>query len=308
MIVNKSVLVLGGNGFIGSNLCKALLHKGYEVTSFDRVLPQKHADGVKYIEGDFFDNDTLKKIVSGADVIVHAISTINPGNSNTDYMRGYQKDFIQSVRLCELARDNKCKLIFLSSGGTVYGKQDIQPIKEDAYPRPINHYGNLKLCIENTMLTFAMQNGLDFKIARISNPYGPGQDFEKGVGFVDAAIRNALSGNTIEVWGDGEVVRDYIYIDDVCAALIALIELDRDENNDIVNICTGIGTSINQILDIVKSCHGNIKVNYKDKRTVDLDRVVLSNERLKSIIDAPLLDIKEGIRTYYNYVRENWWK
>ena len=302
----KKVLVLGGNGFIGTNLCASLLNKGYEVYSFDRVAPQAVTTGIIYEDGDFFDDDTLKRIVSGMDVIVHAVSTINPGNSSTEYFRGYQKDFVQTVRLCELARDNNCKLVFLSSGGTVYGKQENQPIKENALPHPINHYGNVKLCIENTMLTFALQNELDVVVARIANPYGPGQDFHKGVGFIDAVIRNALSGNTIDVWGNGSVVRDYIYIDDVCELLIGLFDKPI-EGFPVVNISTGVGASNNEILEIVRKIHGQISVNYLESRSVDLERVVLDNTKIKSLVNHDLLSLEEGVNRYYCLLRDNNW-
>ena len=122
---------------------------------------------------------------------------------------------IESIRLFSYLLGTKKKLIFLSSGGTVYGNQKIQPIKEDVMALPINHYGNVKLCIENTMRVFNTQMHSKMLIARISNPYGPGQDFNKGVGFIDAAIKKAMLGDVLEIWGNGDTVRDYIYIDDV---------------------------------------------------------------------------------------------
>lgn len=302
----KKVLVLGGNGFIGSNLCSELVKQGYTVTSFDRVLPQREIEGVEYIEGDFFDDDSLRKAVTEQDVVYHAISTVNPGNSNTEYMRGYRKDFIQSVKLCELVRDNGIKLIFLSSGGTVYGVQEKQPITEDTLPHPINHYGNIKLCIENTMISFAYQNNMDIAIARISNPYGPGQDSAKGVGFIDSVIRNALSGNSVEVYGDGNTVRDYIHIEDVCRALIALID-HKFKESPVVNISTGIGTSNNEIIDIVKKIHGSVNVNYKESRSVDLKKVVLDNTKIESLIGSSFMNLEEGIEKYYRYIKEERW-
>ncbi len=308
MSKKRNVLVLGGNGFIGTNLCKALVCNGFETFSFDRVLPQYRIKDVYYIEGDFFNDESLKKAVDGMDVIFHAISTINPGNSNTEYMRGYSKDFLQSVKLCELVRDKEQKLIFLSSGGTVYGVQSVQPIKEDALPHPINHYGNIKLCIENTMLSFAYQNGMDIAIARISNPYGPGQDSQKGVGFIDSAIKNSLAGNKIVVYGDGNTIRDYIYIDDVCKALVSLVEYNFiEEDSPIVNISTGIGVSNNEIIEIVKRINGSIKVDYIESRSVDLKQVILDNSKIKSIVTDDFLSLEKGIEKYYCFVKDKRW-
>lgn len=129
--MKKNVLILGGNGFIGANLCNHIDKESYNVFSFDIVSPERQNKDITYISGDFFDDATLKKTAEGMDIIFHAISTVNPGNSNSQYMRGYEKDFIQTIRLCELANEQNSKMIFLSSGGTVYGEQSIQPIRED---------------------------------------------------------------------------------------------------------------------------------------------------------------------------------
>ena len=207
----KKVLIIGGNGFIGSNLSNCLIKHKYEVYSFDIQLPRLKVDDVNYIVGDFFDDECLEKAITGMDVIIHSLSTVNPGNSNERFMQGYSRDFVQSVKLFDMCIKKNIKVIFLSSGGTVYGIQDEQPIKETALPAPINHYGAVKLCIENVMRTFNIQLHTKMLIARISNPYGPGQDFHKGVGFVDASLKKTLRNETIEIWGDGNVVRDYIY-------------------------------------------------------------------------------------------------
>lgn len=299
------VLILGGNGFIGSNLAEYLLEMDMEVYSFDYVPPVKKNAGVHYLKGDFFDNETLKEIVSGKDVIYHAISTIAPGNSNERYFQGYSKDFLQTVRLCEYVEEMGGKLIFLSSGGTVYGNQSQFPIREEFTPHPINHYGNLKLCIENTMLTFAYQKGINVIIARISNPYGPGQDSSKGIGFVDAAIRSAINGQTLEVWGDGTNIRDYIYIKDVCKMLASLIECNEIPGR-IANISSGTGISMNKIIEIVKRNGSSLKVVYKKARCVDAKAIVLDNSKIMDVFEGKLLSIEEGIAIYYQILKEQY--
>ena len=223
------ILIIGGNGFIGSNLSKVLLEGEEEVYSFDIQLPKNSIQGVRYITGDFFDDDCLEDAVRGMDVVVHAISTINPGNSNKRYLQGYSRDFVQSVKLFDLCRKEAKKVIFLSSGGTVYGLQENQPIKETALGVPINHYGSVKLCIETAMRTFNKQVHSQMIIARVANPYGPGQDFTKGVGFVDAALKKTILGEEIEIWGDGSVIRDYIYITDACRMIYSLIRYQGAE-------------------------------------------------------------------------------
>ncbi|MBO4862965.1 MAG: NAD-dependent epimerase/dehydratase family protein [Eubacterium sp.] len=301
-MAKRKVLILGGNGFIGSNLSTYLAEMGDEVYSFDMVYPQVKDERIHYIQGDFFDDNTLREIVKGMDVIFHAISTVNPGNSNEKYMMGYSRDFIQTVKLCSLLVNTNSVMIFLSSGGTVYGKQDIQPISENAVARPINHYGNIKLCIENTIRIFNIQSDSKMRVARISNPYGPGQDFTKGVGFVDAVIKRTIENSEIEIWGDGNIVRDYIYIADVCKMLYELSIYDGEE--EIFNISSGVGVSQNDIIKMVDEIIGGAKYCYKPGRSVDVNCIILNNEKMMQIYNKELVSIKEGIRLYYNYLME----
>ena len=190
---NMKILVLGGNGFIGKNLCKYISSMGHDVISFDMDYGFRESTKITYVKGDFFQDDDLIPYLKDVDVVFHAISTINPGNSNNKYMQGYTHDFLQSVKLCDLSKQYHFKIIYLSSGGTVYGFQTHMPIDEETLAIPINHYGNLKLCIENTFRTFNKQFNTNVIIARIANPYGPGQDYSKGVGFIDAALKRAIN-------------------------------------------------------------------------------------------------------------------
>lgn len=299
----KKILVLGGNGFIGKNLCKYLKSRGEDVYSFDMACPDTREEGVHYLEGDFFDDFTLKNIIKDMDVIFHGICTLNPGNSNEKYLMGYERDFIQTVKLCSYIQEMGNKLIFLSSGGTVYGNQEIQPISEEAIPRPINHYGNLKLCIENTIRTFNYQLHKKMLIARISNPYGPGQDYHKGVGFIDAVLKRAINGERVEIWGDGNVVRDYIYIDDVCRMLYALVNYQGDQ--DIFNISSNTATSQNDVLQIIKKLLPELEVAYFPARSVDAHKIMLDNSKIKKVEEFRLVEIEQGIRLYYEYIKQH---
>ena len=146
-----TVLILGGSGFIGKNLADFLKKKNFKVFSFDIKDPEKKLNDVVYIKGDFFNDNLLYNALEGKDIIIHALTTITPANSSIKYYQAYSKDFIQSIKVFDYARKNNKKLLFLSSGGTVYGNQTEYPIKEKAVPSPINHYGNVKLCIENVI-------------------------------------------------------------------------------------------------------------------------------------------------------------
>lgn len=297
------VLILGGNGFIGKNLADMLVNKGEFVTSFDLQMPIKPRNGVCYVAGDFFDDSVLEKYTDEIDIVFHCICTINPGNSETKYLQGYEKDFIQTVKLIEIIKRKKIKLVFLSSGGTVYGKQEIMPISEECITMPINHYGNLKVCIENTIRIFNQLDGTNMKIARIANPYGPGQDYGKGVGFIDAVLKCGMGNQTLKVWGEGNVIRDYIYISDACEMLYEIAVYSG--KTEIFNIGTGEGKSQKDIINIAKKWFPQLKIEYLEARNIDASKNILNNRRIKEIYKKELLSLSEGMEKYYNYLIQN---
>lgn len=297
-------LVLGGNGFIGKNLVRKLADNGFEVRSFDLLMPKEKINNVEYVSGDFFDKNVLRLAVDGVDVIYHGICTLNPGNSEQCYMRGYEKDFIQSIYLCELAKQKGIKLIFLSSGGTVYGVKNLFPIEESVCTNPINHYGSLKVCIENVIKVFDAQNEAKMLIARIANPYGPGQDYRKGVGFIDAVIKRGLANETVEIWGDGEVVRDYIYIDDVTDMLLALYSYSGHQT--VFNISSSHGSSQKDIIEVIRKWIPELKVEYKPARKVDVRKLILSNDRIMRLYSKELVKLEDGIERYIKYIQNNY--
>jgi len=300
--MKKTVAILGGDGFIGRNLLKCLMENGdYNVVLFSNYFENniKHYNGVEYRVGDFFNEDDLEKIVKDSDILVHAICTINPGNSNEKRYFAYTHDLMYTIKLCELCIKYSKRLVFISSGGTVYGNQTELPIKEDASTNPINHYGCLKLCTEHILITYALQQGADIIIARIANVYGPGQQFEKGVGFIDAVIKRAIEGKPVTVFGNGDSVRDYIFVTDACKMLLSLFEYKGNYN--VFNLSTGKGASQRQIIEIVRTKYPTLIAQFQPARKVDANDVVLDNSRILGIYPMPITKIAEGISQFIEF-------
>ena len=151
------------------------------------------------------------------------------------------------------------------------------------------------------MRTFSKQQGADIMIARIANVYGPGQDFKKGVGFIDAVLKSGLTGNTVCIYGDGSVVRDYVYIDDACKMLISLFEYSG--NYDTFNIATGEGKSQLDILEIVSRYIPDMKKDFVEERSVDVKKIILDNSRIKSIYKDEILSVSQGVESYIDYLK-----
>lgn len=300
MLKNR-VIILGGNGFIGRNLCRHFLNCNWKVTSFDIFPATDPINDVNYIEGDFFNDKQLENAINNQDLIIHAVSTLNPSNSAVKFMRGYSGDLVQTVKLCSMLIGTETRMIYLSSGGTVYGNQPVQPIPETASTLPINHYGCLKICIENIIRTFNIQHQTHFLIARIANPFGPGQDYKRGVGFIDAAVKCALTGDQIEIWGDGETVRDYIYITDVCKMIETIAKYRGNEMT--FNVSSGKGISQNQVIKLLEGYGLNPHVIYKEARPVDAKKIILDNSKIMKIYNDKLLTFDEGLKEYCNYLK-----
>ena len=138
-------------------------------------------------------------------------------------------------------------------------------------------------------------------IARISNPYGPGQDFNKGVGFIDAALKKTLNHEQIEIWGDGSVVRDYIYIEDVCEMIGSLINYEGNE--EVFNVSSNQGISLNDVISKMKEYGLEPDVVYKDARSVDVAKVVLDNHKIESIHECKIRSFEEGLKLYIDYLK-----
>ena len=298
----KRVIVIGGNGFIGTNVCKYFSTNNWSVTSFDLALPKEKISNVEYVQGDYFNNTLLESQIADKDLIIHSLSTVNPGNSSVKFLQGYSLDFVQMAKLALMLVGTGKKMIFISSGGTVYGNQTEFPIKETACLNPINHYGCLKVCIENMLRTYNIQNNTSFLIARVSNPFGPGQDYKKGVGFVDAVLKKTINNEQIEIWGDGEIVRDYIYIDDVCKMIFGMANYKGQI--DTFNISSGIGVSQNDIIGLLKKQGYKPDVKYTVARSVDARKIVLDNSRIKEICDIGSLSFEGALNTYLSVLKK----
>jgi UDP-glucose 4-epimerase len=223
-MITKS-LVLGGAGFIGSHLVESLLKKGHHVTVFDKIgiktdnLKNVISD-IELIEGDFLDEHYLEILPKNMDYIFHLISTTIPATSNLNPVYDVQSNLAPSVKLIEESVKNKIKkFIFISSGGTIYGIPEKTPIPESHEKKPINSYAITKLGVEKFLHLYSHLSGLDYTVLRMSNPYGPRQPYDKGQGVIAVFIHKILSGEPLEIWGDGSQIRDYMYISDAIQAI-----------------------------------------------------------------------------------------
>lgn len=305
------VVILGGFGFIGSHLSRALLNLGYRVRLFDKlyasnqliadILPQ-----VETVEGDYERAEDIIDVLADANVCFHLVHTTVPGSSMQDPAYDVQSNVVSSARwLPQLDQISLKQLIYISSGGTVYGLPQMNPITEDHATQPICSYGITKLCIEKYIALYSNLNGIEYRIARPSNIYGEGQRLHTHQGVVGVFVDKVLHGKPIEIWGDGNIERDYLYIADLVSALIAL--LDHHGPSHIFNISSGQGYSLFEIIDVIRRItNAEINTRMHPRRGFDVPVNILSSKRLQDETGwAPEVSLYEGISRYVEWFRKS---
>lgn len=292
-----SALVIGGNGFIGSRLVAELRTRGGRAAVLDRfpARPDMDWSGVRYVQGDFHDAQVLDQALQGVDTVYHLASCTVPSTADADPIADIQGNLIGSHRLLEAMRARGVRrLCYFSSGGTVYGNPDTIPVPETHALRPISSYGIVKVAIEHYLTMFQRQGWLDPVIIRPSNPYGPGQSTRGIQGAIAVFLGRALTGLPVEIWGDGETVRDYIFIDDLIDLTLLATESSK---TGVFNAASGNGISLNDLCSAIRAATGRaLPVQYKPGRAFDVRSIVLDVQRAKQLLGwTPRVTLAEGL-------------
>lgn len=299
----KSCLVLGGCGFLGSVVARRLVAAGWHVRVFDKegvdtwrlqsVLP---AIDLQY--GDFMNSGDLARALDGVRTVLHFIGTTIPQTSMNDIHFDIESNVLTTVRLLEqMASRKNQRLIFSSSGGTVYGvPNQRRPLCESDPTEPIAAYGISKLMIEKIIQLFAHNYGVSATILRIANPYGESQHPLRPQGAVGVFLHKAMHDEEICIWGDGSVVRDYIYEADLASAVESL--LARPDINGIFNVGTGVGTSLNQVVEVIRTAtRRECRVTYDASRSFDVPYNVLNCDKLRDATGwSPAYTLSGGVQ------------
>lgn len=295
------ILILGGTGFLGSNLAEYLILQGHSVSVYankpfsEAVNLEQCKKKVTYIEGNFFIQKSFDNIVEGIDVVFHLISSTNPG-VQTPFLDIYE-NIIPTIHLLESCVKKKIKkFIFFSSGGTVYGIPQSIPIMETHSTMPISFYGVQKLTIEKYCYYYKFAHNLDVKILRIANPYGRKQKPFSSQGLIANILGNVLNKKKVQIWGDGSIVRDYIYINDLLIFIEKILEYKGDEY--IFNVGTGIGHSVNRIVyTIEQNMNYKIECEYLDGRLQDVPVNILDVSKARYELGwYPKISLSDGIQ------------
>ncbi|WPO79528.1 NAD-dependent epimerase/dehydratase family protein [Flavobacterium sp. KACC 22761] len=299
----ENVLLLGGTGFIGSNIIKYLKKERYKI--FVLELPGKihdTNDDVTFFYGKLEQIELVKKIVvdNSINIVMHLASSLIPSSDIDAYLNEFEIIIKPTITLLPFFAKSNVRFIFFSSGGTVYGTNKSGIFSESSKTNPISYYGHSKLILEESILLEGRISNLNYLIIRPSNPYGVGQNIFGKQGLIAASIGHLLNGEKISIWGDGTVVRDYINIEDLAKGVVGIIE--NVDNNQIFNIGSGKGYSVNEIIDILKKCSvADFEVEYLEGRPVDVPVMILNVKKFCDIVGDTKICIEDGIKNFYNY-------
>lgn len=300
-------LLIGGAGFIGTRLAVCLHNYDYDVTVCDRMdkeIVSPEISKLNYFRIDYFNEALSDEMISSQDMIILLISSVGPSSSMEVPEDCYGKDVVRMIELLDQMR--RCKvnrLVFISSGGTIYGNQDVKAFREDMATYPINHYGIMKLSQEKILMMYNELYGMQNVIFRLANPYGQGQQSSSGIGAVTAFLENVMNEKKLYIYGKGEVVRDYIFIEDVVNMICLFFDNEHGKHYGlpVFNIGTGCGMSIMQVIRVIEEVTGKkADIEYRDARNIDVKRNVLDISKLLAVIgNYQCLLLPDGIRIYY---------
>lgn len=280
-----NVLILGGNGFIGSHVAERFRSDGHVVTTCR--------------SGDYWHR------LKGMDVVIHSISTTTPASSNGEMDYDIDENLKRAIVLFEkCSLENIRKFIFISSGGAIYGQPECCPVPETAPTEPLCSYGIVKLAIEKYLALFQRLHGLDYTIIRPSNPFGPRQIPARGQGVIASMLHKIAARKPIEIYGNGSIVRDFIYVTDLADAIYRAAMIQTPSS--IFNVGSGFGMPIMEVLHWCQSVAGPANVAWKAGRACDVESIWLDCSRAKAELDwQPVVPFTSGLELTWEALQQS---
>lgn len=289
----KGILIVGG-GFLGRALAARLAGAGHRVSVLSPRAGESHwPEGVAAVAGRQEDEALASRLLAAHATVIHAAWGTTPGSSAGRPALEAQEGLMPFLAFLDtLQRFPESRLLFLSSGGTVYGETGGQPVKEDRPVKPLSCHGAGKASAEAFLGVRRAERTL---VLRPSNIYGPGQGLRSGFGVIRHLLRCALEEKPFQMWGDGSQVRDYLYIDDFADAVSRLAA--RPEVSGTFNLGSGAGTSLSELVGLAERAAGRaIRIERLPPRPGDVGRIVLDIGRIRQAADwSPATTLAEGI-------------
>ena len=308
------IIILGAAGFIGTNLVIELTKdKKNEITVVDRdrlyfkTIEDLKIPNLRIVESDLSMDTDYESLIEGQEIVYHLISTTVPTTSNQHISEELKANVVLSANLFDACvKKNVSKVVFISSGGTVYGKESKCPLNEKTPTNPITSYGIQKISIEKLLYLYNYMYGLDYRIIRLANPYGPYQRPNGVLGAVTTFTYKVLKGEEIQVYGDGSVVRDFIYIDDAIRGIQKIV--NGTDYHHTFNLGCGYGTSIKQVLETIeRTLCVPLNIKYSDARKVDVPVNYLDIKRFETAYGSlKPISLEAGIKKTAEFMKKEY--
>ena len=298
-------LLIGGNGFLGSHLIDILIKNNHKVRVYDLFMEKYRSPNidVDYRIHPIDDLNSLYEAMLDIDIVFHLASASVPSTSNIDPLLDVNGNLVTSLNILNTAVRAKInKIIYFSSGGAVYGSRN-DLINEECQLNPISSYGIIKTTIEKYFILYSKLYNINTLIFRPSNPYGPRQGHYIAQGVISTFLRKISNNETLSVFGNGETIKDYIYIEDLA---IICYKLSILADNGVFNIGAGTGASINQIINIIKVVTNlSPKVDYTESKNYDVPNFILDIEKSKRVIGKiDYTPLNLGIERTWNWINK----
>jgi UDP-glucose 4-epimerase len=307
---NKYV-VFGASGFIGKNIIDSLKSKGSEIIAISRHWPDDcdscQMDGVTYVQADLNDQSSYCSLLDESSIVVDLAYDGLSNLGKRKYVQDVVRNIFPHIELFECCIERQVSgIIFVSSGGTVYGDGHSEPIDESESTTPTTSYACTKTSLEIFLKSMCDEGGVNYMILRPSNPYGTYQNSNCGVGLIARTVFAAYRNEVVNVFGDGSLVRDYLHVSDLCSAMVRLMNTP-EAYGDVYNIGSSVGYSINDVITAVERCSSkSINVLFGDARHTDLKYNVLDCGKLSRVINwNPCYSLEKGIDEVCQEVRQS---
>ncbi len=304
------ILVTGGAGFIGSNVADRFVALGHEVAIFDNLssgFREFVNPKAKFYEGDLADAAAVEAAIADfrPEIVDHHAAQIDVRKSVTDPVFDARVNVLGSIGLLQACTKHGVrKVVYASTGGALYGEGRTLPAPEDHPVNPEAPYGASKHTVEHYLYIWKLLHGLDYTVLRYPNVFGPRQNPHGEAGVNAIFIGLMLEGKRPRIFGDGEAVRDYLFVDDVVAANV--LALDKG-SGEMLNIGTGIGTSVNDIVRELKSILSFPEdAIYEAPRPGEIQRIYLDASRAKQVLGwQPTVTFRAGLERTVDWSRHN---
>jgi len=301
-------LVIGGGGYIGFHLVGILAATGRKVTILGRssISKEQFPVNAEYLQGDFGDIGLIRSLLCTHDEVIHLAYATLPNTSFNNPLGDLLQNLPSTVLLFSEIATSQARLIFVSSGGTIYGEAKNIPISEDHPTNPISPYGLTKLTLEKYAQLYAVTHGLKVIIVRPSNAYGPGQRPHQGQGFIATAMASILKRKAVKIFGEIGTVRDYIYVSDIANGIVRALEAGH--LSEIYNIGSGIGLSNLEVLaamsPIMKEVECEIHIEHLPERIFDVQKNILNARKLHQHTGwKPMIDLNDGLALTRDWIK-----